>query len=209
MSTAPVLQLAELTRDSAREAAREELGRAAYADAEPSTLLRLLGRALRELGGLLDGLVGGIGSSWPVQVLLALLLVPAVAAALVRYGLPRWQPVPGSVFGGERPRTAAEHRAAAEALAGEGRLAEAVRERLRAVVRELEERGVLDPGAGRTAGEVAREAGGARPNLAGDLRRAAVVFDEVWYGGRPGSGQAYATVAGVDDRVRGQRPAQR
>ena len=61
---------------------------------------------------------------------------------------------------------AAGHRAAAEALAAQGHLAEAVRERLRAVVRALEERGVLDPRPGRTSGEVARDAGAAAPALA-------------------------------------------
>ena len=80
---------------------------------------------------------------------------------------------------------AAEHRRRADGFAGEGRFAEAVRERMRAIVRELETRGVLEPRPGRTADEVAREAGALVPAVAPDLRTAATVFDEVWYGGRP------------------------
>jgi hypothetical protein len=99
--------------------------------------------------------------------------------------------------------TADEHRAAAERAATAGDLAEAVRERFRAVVRELEQRGVLDPRAGRTVDEVAQEAGTALPLVADDLRGAAVQFDDVWYGGRPATAEGYRQLVCVDDRVRG------
>ena len=55
--------------------------------------------------------------------------------------------------------TAAQHRATAESYAAEGNWAAAIRHRLRAVARQLEETGVLNPAPGRTANELARDAG--------------------------------------------------
>ena len=81
-----------------------------------------------------------------------------------------------------------------------------MRERLRAVVRDLEARGLLDPRPGRTAGEVARDAGAAVPALAEDLRRASIVFDEVWYGGRTADAGSYALLVDVDTRAAAARP---
>ena len=99
------------------------------------------------------------------------------------------------------PLDAAEHRRRADGYAAEGRFAEAVRERMRAIVRELETRGVLEPRPGRTADEVAREAGAAVRAVAPDLRTAATVFDEVWYGGRTATAQADALLRQADQRV--------
>ena len=73
---------------------------------------------------------------------------------------------------------------------------------MRAIVRELETRGVLDPRPGRTAAEVAREAGGLVPSVAGELRGGARVFDEIWYGGRPATAGADAAMREADQRVR-------
>ena len=70
--------------------------------------------------------------------------------------------------------------AAADAHAARGEWADAVRERLRAVVRSLEERAVLDERPGRTADEAAAEAGTALPTCADDLRRSARLFDDIW-----------------------------
>ena len=51
--------------------------------------------------------------------------------------------------------TAAQHRATAESYAAEGNWTAAIRHRLRAVARQLEETGVLEPAPGRTANELA------------------------------------------------------
>jgi hypothetical protein len=134
------------------------------------------------------------------------MLVGLVAAVLYRTGpLGRRGPSRRALFEGSAVLTAQAHRELAEAAAGEGRWADAVRERLRAVVRELESRGALDPRPGRTAGEVARDGGAAVPAVAADLRRAAVLFDEVWYGGRDADAGSYAVLVGVDERVRDSR----
>ena len=200
--------LSGLTRDSARDAAREELSRREYDDAQPSLVIRLVGRALRGLGELLDDAAASVpgGRVGLLLLLVLLLLFVGVVVARVR-------PVAGGsgrrapLFAGSAVLTAAEHRSLAEQAAAEGRYDEAVRERLRAVVRDLEARGVLDPRPGRTAGEVARDAGAAVPGVADDLRRAAVTFDEVWYGGRTADASSYGVLVEVDERVGRSRMA--
>ena len=195
-------------RDEAADAARRELGRPQYDQAQPPLLLRLVGRLLRALGDLLDGL-GGLPGGPLGTVLLLALLAGLVAAVVVRLGRPGRPGAPPPLFAGARALTADGHRAAAEQAAADGRWPDAVRERLRAVVRDLEARGVLDPRPGRTAGEVARDGGAALPPVADDLRRAAAVFDDVWYGGRPAGPASYDVLVQLDDRVRGARAGAR
>jgi len=200
------MPLADLGRDAAREAAREELSRPEYDAAQPPLLFRLAGRALRELLELFAGAAAAVPGGGPAVVLLAGLLALLVAVILVRVQPGgSWGASRTPLFAGTPVLSAAEHRALAEQAAGQGNWAEAVRERLRAVVRDLEARGVLDPRPGRTAGEVARDAGAAVPAIAADLRRAAVVFDEVWYGGRTADASSYAVLVAVDDRVGSSR----
>jgi Domain of unknown function (DUF4129) len=73
----------------------------------------------------------------------------------------------------------------ADELAAAGRYAEAVRERLRAMVRGLIERGLLPVSPGWTVMELAAAGGRARPAMAGPLNAAAGIFSEIWYGLRP------------------------
>jgi hypothetical protein len=73
----------------------------------------------------------------------------------------------------------------ADRYAAEGRYAEAVRERLRAIVRELVDRGVIEHRPGWTVTELAAGAGRALPPAAGPLAEAARVFSGIWYGDRP------------------------
>lgn len=83
----------------------------------------------------------------------------------------------------------------ADRLAAQGRYAEAVRERLRAMVRELVDRRVVEHRPGWTVSELAGAAGRARPVVDAPLREAGGVFSEVWYGQRPAG-------AGHDQRMR-------
>ena len=193
--------LSDLTRDSARDAAREELSRREYADARPPLLVRVAGRIVRELGELLDGAAAAVPGGRLGLLLLLALLGALVAVILSRVRPGRRGAARAPLFAGSAELSAAQHRELAEAAAAEGRFAEAVRERLRAVVRDLEARGVLDPRPGRTAGEIARDAGVVVPEVALDLRRAAGTFDEVWYGGRAADASSYALLVEVDDRV--------
>lgn len=103
--------------------------------------------------------------------------------------------------------TAAQHRSTAESYAAEGNWAAAIRHRLQAVARELEETGMLNPAAGRTANELASDAGEVLPHLAGELTQAATAFNDVTYGERPGTQGAYQMIADLDDHLRSRSPA--
>jgi hypothetical protein len=83
----------------------------------------------------------------------------------------------------------------ADRYAAEGRYAEAVRERLRAMVRELVDRSVIEHRPGWTVTELAAGAGRALPPAAGPLGEAARIFSDIWYGDRP-------AVAAHDTRMR-------
>lgn len=195
-------------RQEAHDAAVRELARAQYAAARPPLLTRLLGRLIRELGNLLDRASGRLPGGR-----VGLLVLLAVVTALVVLVLVRLRPSVArrrrgqALFDDGQVLTAAQHRELAETAATQGRFADAVRERLRAVVRELEARGVLDPRPGRTAGEVARDGGAAVPAISADLRRGATTFDEVWYGGRAADAASYAVLVEVDAGVTGARLA--
>jgi hypothetical protein len=69
----------------------------------------------------------------------------------------------------------------ADELAAAGRYAEAIRERLRAMLRELIERGVIPNRPGWTVTELAHAANAALPAVAGPLGAASAVFSGVWY----------------------------
>jgi hypothetical protein len=77
----------------------------------------------------------------------------------------------------------------ADRLAAEGRFAEAVRERLRAIVRGLVERQVLEHRPGMTVTELARAAGTAAPRVEAPLRNATGIFSDIWYGERPATAE--------------------
>jgi hypothetical protein len=83
----------------------------------------------------------------------------------------------------------------ADRLAAQGRYAEAIRERLRAMVRLLVERGVIEDRPGWTVTELSAAAGLALPAVAPPLREAATVFSDVWYAQRPAT-------ADLDARMR-------
>jgi hypothetical protein len=196
----------ELGRDEAAQLAREELAKQIYRDAGPGLVERLVRWLLEQAGRLLDGAAGVSPGGYAGLVVVLLLVAAAVVAVRLKVGpLGRRAAREEALFVG-RTRTAAQHRAAADAHAAAGGWAEAVRERLRAVVRSLEERAVLDERPGRTADEAAAEAGRALPGCAAGLRSAAVLFDEVWYGGRPAGPESYAALRDLDSQVQAARP---
>lgn len=195
----------DLSREEAREAAERELRKPMYDDLEPSLTYRVLRAAYRFIQRVMD--TAGDASPGGLLGLLGLALVLAAIGLAIAYKV---GPLRGSatVFSGGgsgRLLPAADHRALADRHAAAGEWPEAIRERLRAVVRELESRGLLEPRAGRTADEVAREAGAAVPELAADLAAAARTFDEVWYGRRPGTPDGDQRLRALDERVRRTR----
>ena len=66
---------------------------------------------------------------------------------------------------------------------------------------------MLDAVPGRTATELATDAGAAAPELAGELSRAAIAFNDVTYGERPGTEAAYRMIADLDGHLRSRGPA--
>lgn len=190
------------TADQARELAARELARAVYAEREPGLLERvgkwLLDR-LDELVGLLTAQrLGGAGG---VLVVVALVLV-VVAVVRWRLGRSARAARTGAVSLDAVGLTAADHRRRADEAAGAGRYDEAVREWMRALVRDLEDRDVLAARPGRTAGEAAREASAVLPAAAGALTDAARCFDETVYGGRPADAGSVARMRVADRAVR-------
>lgn len=98
---------------------------------------------------------------------------------------------------------AALHRHNAEQAARGGDWQEATRERFRAVIAVLDERGLLPERKDRTADEAARDAGDLLPEHAAALRDAARAFDEVEYGEYLGTPEGYAVIGAVDDAIVG------
>ncbi|MDQ1627648.1 MAG: hypothetical protein QOI54_1392 [Actinomycetota bacterium] len=203
----PVQVPVELGRDAARQLARDELAKAIYRDARPGLTERLLRWLWDQLSAALDSAAGVSPGGYLGLAGVLLVLGVAVVAWWLRLGPLRRADVRAQPLFVGRARTAAEHRAAADAHAAQGRWADAVRDRLRAVITSLEERALLDPRPGRTADEAAAAAGAALPGCAPGLREAAQVFDELWYGGRPASRAHDETLRRLDAQVQAARPA--
>ncbi|HEX4252031.1 MAG TPA: DUF4129 domain-containing protein [Pseudonocardia sp.] len=198
----------DIGRDAAREAAERELARPEYAAAQPSLLVRAVTWLLAKLGDLLSRAAELTPSGYGgLLALVVVLVLAAVAVRLVVGRVGRTAARADALFDAA-PESAANHRRAADTHAEHGRWARAVRERLRAVVRELAERGLLDERAGRTATEVAAEAGRVLPGCAAQLRAAAQLFDDVWYGGEPATAEMDTRLRDLDEAVRRARPAQ-
>lgn len=193
----------DIDRDAAREAAERELSKPVY----PRASLR---ERLEEwLNDLIYRLVyenAVVPGGWFTLIVLALVVTAGliIVARIARRTTDDRRP---AGMYGSRAMTAADHRLRAEEFAARGDWAAAIRQRVRAIGRELEQNGVLSPLPGRTATELAHEAGRLLPNHSRELDRAATFFDEVSYGGRPGSERAYRFVAGLDDALRHSAPA--
>jgi Domain of unknown function (DUF4129) len=194
----------DLGRDEARDRARLELADPAY-NAEPPLLQRIVEWVLEHVGELLSRTAGALSGPVGLAVLLALLALVAVVV-LRRTGPPARRARTGGVLFGTRRRSAAENRADADAAAARNDWRVAVIERYRAVVAELEERGVIDPRPGRTADEAAADAGAFLPAVAADLGAGARLFDAVHYGNRPATADNDATLRRLDDAARAARP---
>jgi hypothetical protein len=110
---------------------------------------------------------------------------------------PETEPEPAEpAAGDELPDVPAEVLTSlADRLAAEGRYAEAVRERLRAMVRDLVDRGVIEHRPGWTVTELAAAAVAVRPAVDAPLGEAGRIFSDIWYGQRPAD-------AGRDARMR-------
>ncbi|GII23570.1 DUF4129 domain-containing protein [Planosporangium mesophilum] len=171
--------------------------------------------------------VAAVSDVVPLPLLVLLLLAVAVIVGVAWYRFPAWVPrrlprLPRLRRRGRKradgavPATqsqpadgtglpdlpAAEFASLADRLAAEERYAEAIRERLREMVRQLIERGVIEHRPGWTVTELAGAAGAALPAVAGPLAEAAGVFSDTWYGQRPALAATDARMRALADTVR-------
>jgi hypothetical protein len=194
--------------EEARRRAVEELAKAKYGGLPDwaDELLSRLGRVLdRIVGAILQFVFGagaGGGGFSPGFVIAVVLLLVALGLVIWKVGLPRWR---------RRSRdmaldldvsiSATDYRQLAEQHAEHGDWRAAVRDRFRALVRELEVRTILDVRPARTAWEAAYAAGRLLPGCQDDLRTGADVFSAVMYGDRLAEESLYRRMAAIDERV--------
>lgn len=195
----------DIDRDAAHEAAQRELNKPIYPkDSLPNRINDWIAELLYKLLEKSSEIPGGYFTATVLIIILAIGI--AVAVQTARRTLQTNRGGDARLFDvGEL--TAAQHRATAEGYAAEGNWAAAIRHRLRAVARQLEETGVLNPAPGRTANELAIDAGEALPHLRGELSQAATAFNDVTYGERPGTQAAYQLIADLDDHLRSRSTA--
>ncbi len=195
----------DIDRDAAHQAAQNELDKPIYS--KGSVAQQLDEWLSDKLYRLLEA-TSKIPGWWFTATVLLVLLAVAVAVAIhVARRTMRTKRGGDYQLFEAAPLTAAQHRATAERYAAEENWAAAIRHRLRAVARQLEEAGVLNPAPGRTASELARDTGAALPHLSGELSQAATAFNDVTYGERPGTQVAYRMIADLDDHLRSRPPA--
>lgn len=190
-----------ITRSGAQHDAQRELSKAIYhRNSDPLPV-----RAVKWAGHLLDHFFHTTLKHAPAGdfgALALIIVVLAVAAVIIwRVGIPRRTPAMGAVLQTDSTLTAAQHRQLASDAAGQQDWRTAVIERMRALARELEERSILDPRAGRTATELAREAAVRVATASAALQAAANTFNRVAYGGSSASVDDLATLVRADDAV--------
>ncbi|MFD8117436.1 DUF4129 domain-containing protein [Streptomyces microflavus] len=194
-------------RVPAREAAESELSKPMYHENDPNFLQRGLNHVWDWVAGVFDAAAGAAPGGPAGLVVLVLVVIGLAVALWWRLGTPQRSSRPAdALFENDGPRSAAQHRAAADAHAAALRWTEAVQERMRALVRSLEERALLDSRPGRTADEAAAEAGRALPDHATRLRSAARDFDDVTYGGRTAGQPTYLALRALDTELDEAKP---
>jgi hypothetical protein len=194
-------------RSTGQAWAREELAKPAYARARPG----LLERAVTWLLHGLDRAAAktGLGAGQLATLVVAVVVVVVVVAVLnrrrVRLSVAQAE-ASRAVLGGSLA-SGAEHRRRAQEAAAAGRFDLAVREFMRAVARRLDERGLIDPRPGRTADELAAEAGRILPQLGPAFHEGARTFDDVVYGSVAASAAQAEQLRRLDELVEASRPA--
>lgn len=189
----------EIDRDAAHDAAQNELTKPIYPRASPADQI---GEWLRDLLYRITAAGSTIPGGWFTISVLVILVVAAVVVAvrIARRTMRTARGADQALFGSQE-LSAAQHRSIAEQYAAQGDWSAAIRHRVRALARRLEETGVLDAVPGRTATELARDAAAALPALSTELFSAANTFNDVTYGEQPGTESAYRAIAALDEVV--------
>ncbi len=194
--------------DTARRWAREELAEPAYHQGK-SLLERIMDWVMELIGRIFgEGQASSIDPRMIGIALLGVIVVVGLIALWVAGPVRRSRRSAADrlVFDTEDDRTAVEMRIASAAAADRGDWHAAVLDRFRALVRGLEERTLLEERAGRTAHEVAVDAGVVLPALRDELAAASALFDEVCYGEAVGSEAEYRSLASLDESAQASRP---
>jgi Domain of unknown function (DUF4129) len=195
----------DVDRDTAHQAAQRELDKPIY---PKGSLTQRLYEWIHELLFRLIEKGSSVPGGWfTISVLCVLLVVAIVVTIRVIRLTIRTQRVGDYQLFDTGQLSADQHRAIAERFAVEGNWAAAIRHRLRAVARGLEEARILDPAPGRTANELATDAGAHLPHLATELSAAATEFNDVTYGERQGTPAGYQLIAGLDEHLRSRSTA--
>ncbi len=191
--------------EQARRWIVEELSKPAYQAAQPSWF----DRASSAFWNWLTSLHIGGGASWPVILIVVLVVAVAVTAAFLVFGAPRRNrrsALNGALFGADDVRSADLLRASASAAAASGKWSLAIEESFRAIARGLVERTIVTASPGTTARDFAARSGAPFPPFAARLAAAARDFDDVRYLGRSGSEEAYLRLAQLEQELRRARP---
>jgi len=190
----------DVDRDTAHQAAQRELDKPIY---PKGSLTQRLHEWIHDLLFRLIEKGSSLPGGWfTLSVLFTLLIVAIMIAIRVARRTIRTRRGSDYQLFDTAQLSADQHRAVAERFAAEGNWTAAIRHRLRAVARGLEEARILDPAPGRTANELAHDAGERLPHLAPELSQAATAFNDVTYGQRPGTPAAYQMIVDLDDHLR-------
>lgn len=197
-----------LDREEANRRAVAELAKAKYGG-RPGWFDDVTDRVFGFLEGLYAfylRLVGaqqtpGSGVNWGFLIAVVVLVL-ALALVIWKVGMPKWR-------AGRRPtsleldptRPAADYRTLAKEHAARQDWRSAVRDRFRAVVRELEVRTILDVRPARTAWEAAYSAAAVIPECRDDLFAGADLFNRVLYGDQHCDEASYAKMIMIDQSV--------
>jgi len=202
-----VIAAGPIGRDPAQRLARHELSKAIYHQQQsvPQAIVHAISSFLSWLFSRASQAAPGGG--WTLLALAALAVI-IIALILGRLGplapaARRRAPVLDS---GARSLTARQLRESAQACAGEGDFATAILQRLRALAASCEERGILAPDAGRTADELATQAGARYSAQRPGLADAARLFDHIRYGEGTGTRADYERLRDLDDTLARQAP---
>ena len=183
--------------DEARSRLLDELSKSEYDDS-PGFLQWLLGVIEQWLVDVVDGIDGTSTTHAVLALVLIGVLVAVAVLVLRRTGLIRRNPslAVAPELDADPVRSAPELRTASREAIAAGRTDDGTVLALRALVRDLEVRTLLDVSAGMTAHEAASRAARAYPDLRGRLLRGADAFDTAAYSHRA------ATEKQADDLLR-------
>lgn len=186
-----------------RDLADQILAEARYDRPPESIPERVMGWLGDQLARAFGALVSGGGGTVLAWIIVAAAL-GGVVYLLVRHGriaLPALPTPDEPAVMVELSRSAKEWRAEAERLERDGRWAEGLRCRHRALVAELVRRGVIPEQAGRTAGEYVRDVADRLPDATVSLAAATELFEAAWYGGATTGAAEAARFAELDERI--------